>query len=75
MAESSQSANRAIRKNKTAIECLKTSHLSGFISWRDLIVKLFITNVFFKNIGNDYSLITKKITVNYAPTTNQINTY
>ena len=31
--------------------------------------------VFFTNIGNDYSLKIKKITVNYASTTNQINIY
>ena len=31
--------------------------------------------VFFTNIGNDYTLKIKKITVNYASTTNQINIY
>ena len=51
------------------------SYLSGFISWRDLIIKLFIKNVFFTYIGNNYSLKIKKNTVSYASTTNQIKIY
>ena len=43
------------------------NHLSRFISWRDLIVKLFIKNLLLaKN---------QKNTVNYASTANQINSY
>ena len=55
---------------------MQTSHLSGFISWADLIVELFMKNMFlFTNIENDYSLNIKKINVIYASTTNQINIY
>ena len=39
------------------------------------MIKLFIKNVFFKNIGKNYCWKTKKITTNYASTTNQINIY
>ena len=42
------------------------------ILWGDLIVNLFIKTVFFTNIRNDYSLKMKRITLNYASTTNQI---
>ena len=38
---------------------MQTGHLSEFISWGDLIVKLFIKNIF-KKTGDDYSLKTKK---------------
>ena len=48
MGEYSYSRDRAIWKNKTAVEFLQTSNLSAFISWRDLITKLFIKNVFLK---------------------------
>ena len=33
--------NRAIWENKIPVECLQTSHLSVFISWRNVIEKLF----------------------------------
>ena len=59
-------ASGQFEKNKTAVECLQTSHLSMFISWGDLIVKLFIKNVLL--------LKDKKNSVNSASTTNQINT-
>ena len=51
---------------------MQTGHLSGFISWGDLLVKFFIKNVF-KNIGNNHSLKIKKITVNYVLTMNRKN--
>ena len=51
------------------------SHLSEFISWGDLVVKLPFKNVIFKKTGNDYSLKTKQNTANYAQTMNRINTY
>ena len=50
-------------------------------SLRVYFMKIFNSNVvyqqyvFFTNIGNDYSLKIKKITVNYTSTTNQINIY
>ena len=50
---------------QNAIECLQFIHLSEFISWggfNEIIAKFFIKNVFFKNIGNGYSL---KILKNY----------
>ena len=54
---------------------MQTSHLSEFISWGDLVVKLPFKNVIFKKTGNDYSLKTKQNTANYAQTMNRINTY
>ena len=42
MAESSLSSDRAIWHNKkTTVQCRQTKHLSRFILWGDLIVKLF----------------------------------
>ena len=60
IAESSYFRDRAIRKNKTAAECLETSHLSGSISLGDLIVRLFIKNMFFYKYWNRLRVKNKK---------------